>query len=84
MQRRSSKAAQKDRYERQIDHGCKLVGRVGSIVYSDERERAGGHAVNWTGTDGYEVSSQLMSTGQAWAAVSGDQVCRMNLPVLTG
>jgi hypothetical protein len=25
-----------------------------------------------------------MSTGQAWTAVSGDQVCRMYLPVLTG
>jgi hypothetical protein len=44
----------------------------------------GGHAVNWTGTDGYVVSSQLRSTGRAWAAVSGDQVCRMYLPVLTG
>jgi hypothetical protein len=36
------------------------------------------------GADGYEVSCQLMSTGQVWAAVSGDQVCRVNLPVLTG
>jgi hypothetical protein len=77
-------AVPKDRYERQIDHGRKLVGRVESIVHADERERGGGHAANWTGTDGYEVSSQLMSTGQAWAAVSGDQVCRMYLPVLTG
>ena len=42
-----------------------------------------GHAANWTGTDGYEVSSQLMSTGQARAGVSGDQVCRMYLLVLT-
>lgn len=43
-----------------------------------------GHAVNWAGTDGYVVGSQLMSTGRARAAVSGDQVCRMYLPVLTG
>ena len=44
----------------------------------------GGHAASWTGTDGYVVSSQLRSTGRAWAAVSGDQVYGMYLPVLTG
>ena len=76
-------AVPEDRYERQIDHGRKLVGRVESIVHADERGRAGGHAANWTVAGGYEVSSRLMSTGQARAAVSADQVCRMYLPVLT-
>ena len=60
------------------------MGAADRVVHADERENAGGHAANWAGIDGYEVSSRLMSTGQVWAAASGDQVCRMYPPVLTG
>jgi hypothetical protein len=83
------------RRRREADAGDRRPARrrlQSSLGYQHAGPQAGhlppalpaGHAANWTGTDGYEVSSQLMSTGQAWAAVSGDQVCRMYLPVLTG
>ena len=44
---------------------------------------ASGHAASWTDTDGYEISSQLMTVEDAWEAVSGDPASRVYLPLLT-
>jgi hypothetical protein len=46
-------------------------------------ERTGGHTANWTDTDGYEISSQLMTIADAWQAASGDPASRVYLPLLT-
>jgi hypothetical protein len=46
-------------------------------------ERTGGHAANWTDTDSYEISSQLMTIADAWQAASGDPASRVYLPLLT-
>ena len=44
--------------------------------------RVGGSAAEWTDTDGYEISSQLMTVEDAWQAVSGDPASRTYLPLL--
>ena len=46
-------------------------------------KRAGEHAASWTDTDGYEISSQLMTVQDAWQAASGDPASRAYLPLLT-
>lgn len=45
--------------------------------------RTGGRSASWTDTDGYEVSSQLMTTADAWHAVSSEPASRTYLPLLT-
>lgn len=53
------------------------------VLVGQAHERTGGHSARWTDTDGYEISSRLMTTADAWHAVSGDPASRTYLPLLT-
>jgi hypothetical protein len=53
------------------------------VLVSRATERTGGHGASWTGTDGYEISSQLMTIEEARQAASGDPASRVYLPLLT-
>jgi hypothetical protein len=55
---------------------CQIV-LAGRAVERDQRDGA-----DWTATDGYEVSSQLMSIDEAWSAVADEPAARVYLPLL--
>ncbi len=64
------------------DHAFPYPDFCQVVLAGRAHDRDGGPAADWTDTEGYEVTSRLMSIDDALAAVSGDPVSRVFLALL--